>query len=109
MCTYAFSLHLPSPSTSVRILFFKEDMTEIYFVNYCQSKKHTTLQNKETTVQSYQKCLNQNTKKSPGIEGALFNCTGKMGMDNFGCLNRLIFCSYTSSILLLFISAIGFS
>ena len=24
----------PHPSTSVRILFFKEDMTEIYFVNY---------------------------------------------------------------------------
>ena len=24
----------PPPSTGVRILFFKEDMTEIYFVNY---------------------------------------------------------------------------
>ena len=40
---------------------------------------------KETTVQSYQKILNQNIKKSLGIEGALFNCTGEMGMDNFGC------------------------
>ena len=30
--------------------------------------------------------LNKNTKKSTGIEGALFNCMGEMGMDNFGCL-----------------------
>ena len=42
---------------------------------------------KETTVQSYQKMLNQNTKKSLGIVDALFNCMGQMGMDNFGCLN----------------------
>ena len=63
-------------------------------------KTHTTLQNKETTVQSYQKILNQNTKKSPGIKGTLFNCTGEMGMDNFGCLNSslslLLFCSKTA-------------
>ena len=26
---------------------------------------------------------NQNTKKSPGIESALFNCTQEMGMDYF--------------------------
>ena len=30
----AFILNPLSPSTSVQILFFKEDMTEIYFVNY---------------------------------------------------------------------------
>ena len=30
----------PSPSTSLRILNFKEGMTEIYFVNYYQSKNH---------------------------------------------------------------------
>ena len=39
-CTYAFSLHLSPSSTSVWILFSKEEMTEIYFVNYCQSKNH---------------------------------------------------------------------
>ena len=44
------------------------------------------LQNKETTVQRYQKILNQNTKKNPGIEVALFNFTGDMGIDNSGCL-----------------------
>ena len=44
------------------------------------------LQNKETTVQRYQKILNQNTKKNPGIEVALFNFTGDMGINNFGCL-----------------------
>ena len=30
----------------------------------------TTLQNKETTVQSYQIMSNINTKENPGIEGA---------------------------------------
>ena len=30
---------------------------------------------------------NQNNKKSSGIEDVLSNCTGKMGMDSFGCLN----------------------
>ena len=30
----------PSPSKSLRILNFKEGMTEIYFVNYYQSKNH---------------------------------------------------------------------
>ena len=33
---------------------------------------------------------NKNIKKSPGIEGALFNCTGEMGMDYFGCLISLL-------------------
>ena len=31
-------------------------------------KQKQTLQNKETTVQSYRKMSNQNTKKCPGIE-----------------------------------------
>ena len=55
------------------------------------------MQNKETTVQSYQKMWNQNTKKSTGIEGALFNSMDEIGMDNFGCLNRsfslFLFCN----------------
>ena len=37
------------------------------------------MQNKETTVQSYQKMWNQNTKKSTGIEGALFNSMDEIG------------------------------
>ena len=49
------------------------------------------LQNKEANVQNYQKMLNQNTKKNPGIEFALFNCKGEMGMDNFGYLSNLLY------------------
>ena len=30
---------------------------------------------------------NINIKKSPGIEGALFNCMGDMRMDNLDCPN----------------------
>ena len=33
----------------------------------------------------------KNTKKSPGIEFALFNCAGKMRMDSLGCLNSSLF------------------
>ena len=55
------------------------------------------LQNKETTVQSYQKMTNQSTKKNPGITFAPFNCTREMGMDNFGYLKSsfcfISFCS----------------
>ena len=47
----------------------------------------TTLQNKETTLQSYRKMSNQSTSKRPGIEFTLFNCTEEIGMDNFGYLN----------------------
>ena len=95
--TYAFILHPFPSSTSVRLLFFKEDMThlsQIYFVNHCQSKNHTshiTLQNKETTAQSYQKMSKQNAKKSPGIDFALFNCTREIGTDNFGYLNSALY------------------
>ena len=45
------------------IFFSQEDVPEICFVNYYQSK--ATLQNKQTTVKMYQKMSNQNTKKSP--------------------------------------------
>ena len=49
------------------------------------------LQNKKTTDQSYLKISNQNTKKSPGIASALFNCTVVKRMDNFGCLNSFLY------------------
>ena len=73
--------------TSIQIVFLKEDMTDI-FCEILSIKEPQTLQNKETTVQSYQKISNQNTKKSPGIEFALFNCTREMGMDYFGNQTR---------------------
>ena len=45
------------------------------------------LQNKETAAKSYRKMLNQSTKRSSGIEVRIFNCTGDMGMRNFGYLD----------------------
>ena len=63
-------------STSVPILFYKGDMTDIFRELLSIKETQTTLQNKETTVQSYRKISNQNAKKSPGIEVVLFICTG---------------------------------
>ena len=71
---------------SVRILFLKEDMTDIFCEFLAIKEPQTTLENKETTVQSYQKMSNQNTKNRPKGEFSLFNYTGEMGMDNFGWL-----------------------
>ena len=61
------------------------------FCRLLSVKEPETLQNKETTAQSYQKMSNQNTKKSNGIEFALLNCTGEMGMDNFGYLSSSLY------------------
>ena len=58
-------------------------------MNYYRSKKHKRRYKIKKLL--YKAIGNQNTKKSPGIEGVLFNCTGKMGMDNFGCLNSSLF------------------
>ena len=66
----------PLPSTSVWILFFKGDMTEILWMTINQ-RTTNKLQNKENTVQGYLEMSNQNTKKSPGIEGVLFKYTGR--------------------------------
>ena len=33
----------------------------------------------------------QNTKKTPGMKGALFNCTGLVRIDNFDCLNSSLY------------------
>ena len=79
------------PSASVRILFFKEDMVDIFCKLLSIKEPQTTLQNKETTLQSYRKMSNKNTEKSQPIEGALFNWTGEMGMDNIGCLNSSLY------------------
>ena len=71
----------------IRILFFKEDMVDIFCKSLSIKEPQTTLQNKETTLQSYRKMSNKNTEKSHPIEGALFNCRGEMGMDNICSLN----------------------
>ena len=50
-------------------------MTDIFYKLLSIKELYTKLQNKEAIVQSYRKMSNQNTKKSPGIQSALFNCT----------------------------------
>ena len=87
-CGYAFSLHSLSLSTSVRILIFKEDMTEIYFANSLQSKNY---KQRYKIKNSYRKFSIQNNKKSPGIEFALSNRTRETGIDSFCCLNSSLF------------------
>ena len=94
LLAYTLSL-LPPPSTSVLILFFKEDITDIFCESVSIKEPQTRSQNKETTVQNYQEMLNQNTKKSPGIEIALFNCTGETGIDNSGRLNSSLSSFYS--------------
>ena len=49
-----------SPSTSVRILFFKGDMTDIFCELLSIKEPQTMLQNKETTAQRYRKMSIQN-------------------------------------------------
>ena len=41
---------------------------------------------------------NQNYKKSPAIELALFNCTGEMNMDNFGYLNSSLYLYFVTKL-----------
>lgn len=40
VCALRFQPKPPPPNTSVRTLFFKEDVVEIYFANYYQSNNH---------------------------------------------------------------------
>ena len=43
-------------------------------------------------MQSQIKCQIKTPRRALGIEVALSNCTGKMGMDNCSCLNSSYFC-----------------
>ena len=94
LLAYTLSL-LPPPSASVLILFFKEDITDIFCESVSIKEPQTRSQNKETTVQNYQEMSNQNTKKSPGIEIVLFNCTGETRIDNSGRLNSSLSSFYS--------------
>ena len=87
-CTYDSSLQPLLPQQEHTHNIFKEDSTGIFCELLLIKEPQTTLQNKETTVPSYRQMSNQNTTKSPGIEFALFKCTGEMEMDNFGYLNN---------------------
>ena len=61
-CTYSFILHPLPSSTSVRILFFKEDMADI-LCELLSIKEPKTLHNKEAIVQRYRKISNQNEEE----------------------------------------------
>lgn len=74
------------------MLFWKEDITEIYFVNKYQSKNQ---KQRYKIIKLLHKAIAKrpikNPKKSPGIEFVLLSYPGKMIMDNFGCLKSLLF------------------
>ena len=78
--TYAFSLHplTSSRSTTVQILFFKEDMTETCFVNYYQSKNHKQRYKiKRILCKTIGKCRIKTPRKALGIKVTLSNCMGE--------------------------------
>ena len=76
------------------MLFFKEDMTDIFCELLAIKEPKPMLQIKGTTLQNYQKLPNQNTKKSRlVIDFLLFSWTREMGTDNFSYLNSSLFYS----------------
>ena len=79
--------YTPSPLIRAYGYYFSKKIWERYCELLPIKEPQATLQNKETTVQNYWKIWNQNTKKIPGLDFALFNCTREMGMHNFGYLN----------------------
>ena len=81
----------PPTRTSVRIVLFKEDMTDIFCELLSIKEPQTTLQNKETMYNAIGKCRIKTPKKSPRIKFALSICTGEIGMNNFGYLNSSLY------------------
>ena len=81
-CTFAFSLH-PLPDNIFQRGHGKDMFCELLLIK----KPQTSLQNKKYC---YAK-LNQNTKRSHGIEFALFNCKWDMGIDNFCYVNSSLY------------------
>ena len=86
MCTYAFNLHPPTPSTSIQI-FFKDDK-QIYFVNYYRSKNYKhRYKIKRLLYKAIRKCLIKTARRA--LESSLcFDCAGETRLDKFDCLNR---------------------
>ena len=72
-------------------------MTDI-FCELVSIKELQTILRKKTTVQNYWKMSNQNTKKRPGTEFKLFNCTREIGMDNFGYLNSSLYFYFVTNL-----------
>ena len=71
-CTYPFSLQPILPSTSIWIIFLKDDLTDMFCELLSFKEPQAMLQKKEATVQSYQKMLCLKTKKSPVDQGCAF-------------------------------------
>ena len=70
--TYSFSLHLLPTSVSVQILFFIENMTDVFCDLLSIKEPQIMLQNKEITLQSYRKMLNQNNQEKLWDQGCAF-------------------------------------
>ena len=88
MCTYAFIT--PSPVVPGYIYYFLNKIWHLFCKLPSIKEPQITLQNKETTVQNYQKISNQNAKKNPAIEFVFFNCTMEIRVNNFGYLNSAL-------------------
>ena len=81
--TYAFRLQPTIQYERIDSIFQRSYDRDVFCELISIKELHTMLQSKETAVQNYWKMSNQNTKKSPGIQFKLFNCTGEMIIDNF--------------------------
>ena len=72
-------------------------MTDIICELLSIKAPQTVLQNKKSYCTKLKENIESKLQKSPGIEFALFNYTGKMGMDNFGYLSSslslFLFCN----------------
>ena len=83
------------------LLVYNEDVTSRVFtfdrIGFIH-KAHTPSCRNKTTVQNYWKMSNQNTKKRPGTEFKLFNCTREIGMDNFGYLNSSLYFYFVTNL-----------
>ena len=76
-CTYAFSLHHLPQSKSAQILFFKEDMPEIYFANYYQSKNQKQCYKRNKLLyKAIGKCQIAAPRRALG-SSLRFNCTAR--------------------------------
>ena len=71
MCTYAFSLHLPSPLLvrGYGYNFKRRYEWDLFYELLSIKQPRTMLQNIETTLQSYREMANRNTKKGPEGQG----------------------------------------
>ena len=92
-CTYDFSLHPLSPVASARIVFSKEDVTR-YLLLITINQWATNIFIKERNCWTkLSKSVESNTKMF-----ALFNCTGEVRINNFGCLSSSLYFYFVTNL-----------